>query len=160
MATTTRTRNRPAPGSRTVPRQGPPPRATPRPAPPRPAPPRQAARGTQPRTGPAGRPASPVPRMPFIFLVVGLLGGGLVCLLVLNTILASGSFQLTSLQQSNTALAQQEQDLQQQIAQQEAPGTIGAEARNLGMRPVKTPHFVNLHTGHVSRSTSSQESGR
>ena len=98
--------------------------------------------------------------MPFIFLVVGLLGGGLVCLLVLNTILASGSFQLTSLQQANTGLTQQEQQLQQQIAQQESPGAIDTEARKLGMVPVKTPHFVNLHSGRVYSSSGTRGSGR
>ena len=100
--------------------------------------------------GPAvRRPARSVPRMPFIFLVVGLLGGGLVCLLVLNTILASGSFTLTSLQQANNNLAQRQQLLQQEIAKDEAPATIAAEARKLGMVPDRHPRFVNLKTGKV-----------
>ncbi len=102
--------------------------------------------------------------MPFVFLVVGLLGGGLVCLLVLNTILASGAFQLTSLQQANTTLAQREEMLQQQVAEDEAPATISAEARKLGMVPDQNPHFVNLKTGKIygssGTSAGAQGSGR
>lgn len=91
--------------------------------------------------------------MPFVFLVVGLLGGGLVCLLVLNTILASGSFQLTSLQQANASLAQREEVLQQQVAQDESPQTIAAEARKLGMVPDPQPHFINLKNGKIYGSS-------
>jgi cell division protein FtsB len=98
--------------------------------------------------------------MPFIFLVVGLLGGGLVCLLVLNTILASGAFQLTSLQQSNTNLAQRAETLQQQIAQEESPGVIAAEARELGMVPVRQPHFINLKTGRIYGTSATPGPGR
>ena len=98
--------------------------------------------------------------MPFIFLVVGLLGGGLVCLLVLNTILASGAFQLTSLQQANTSLAQRQEMLQQQIAEEESPGTIAAEARKLGMVPVRQPHFINLKTGRIYGTSTGQGAGR
>jgi hypothetical protein len=87
--------------------------------------------------------------MPFIFLVVGLLGGGLVCLLVLNTILASGAFQVTSLRQSDTSLVQRAEMLQQQIAEEESPGTIAAEARKLGMVPVRQLHFVNVKTSRI-----------
>jgi cell division protein FtsB len=98
--------------------------------------------------------------MPFIFLVVGLLGGGLVCLLVLNTILASGSFQLTSLQQANTSLAQRQQMLQQQIAEEESPGALATEARKLGMVPVRQPRFVNLKNGRIYGSSGTRGAGR
>jgi hypothetical protein len=98
--------------------------------------------------------------MPFIFLVVGLLGGGLVCLLVLNTILASGAFQLTSLQQADTGLAQREETLQQQIAQEESPGAIATEARKLGMVPVKQPRFVNLQAGRVDGPSAGKSAQR
>ena len=65
-----------------------------------PAPNRGAARTAAARpatatraTARAGRPS--VSRTPFILLVVGLLGGGLICLLVINTTLAAGSFEST-----------------------------------------------------------------
>ena len=47
--------------------------------------------------------------------MLGLLGGGLVCLLVINTMLASGSYQINSLQQAETIRQQQVQELQQQV---------------------------------------------
>ena len=47
-------------------------------------------------------------------LLIGLLGGGLVCLLLINTTLAEGSFQITAMQHKNADLTQQEQALQQQ----------------------------------------------
>ena len=40
-----------------------------------------------------------------MFLVVGLLGGGLLSLLMINTVLATGDFQITALQQGNITLA-------------------------------------------------------
>jgi hypothetical protein len=100
----------------------------------------------------AERPAASrqgAPRTPFIFLLVGLLSGGLICLLVLNTVLAAGAFQITSLQQSNAGLARQQQSLRQQIADSESPGTIARRAKQLGMVPVKTPLFVNLKSGRI-----------
>src|ERR1700724_4933803 len=111
-----------------------------------PAPPRQApGRGTPPanrvtaprhtrpvpvpRTRPAPRTAGPrarsrAPRMPFILLLVGLLGGALVSLLVISTTLAQGSYRITSLQQQNANLAKQEQLLTQQVPPGENPAVI------------------------------------
>ena len=67
-------------------------------------PPRPARPGARPaaaaRRGRARR-RRPVSRTPFILLVLGLLGGGLVCLLVINTTLAAASFRINALQQSN-----------------------------------------------------------
>jgi hypothetical protein len=88
-------------------------------------------------------------RPPFVFLVVGLLSGGLVCLLLLNTVLAAGSFQMTSLQQANAALARQQQELRQQIAYSQSPSAIAQRARKLGMVLVSQPRFLNLKSGHV-----------
>ncbi|MGE5287885.1 MAG: hypothetical protein ACM3ML_11905 [Micromonosporaceae bacterium] len=108
---------------------------------------------TQPqRTRPAGPAAARhgAPRTPFVFLVVGLLSGGLVSLLLLNTVLAAGTFQITSLQQSNAGLARQQQALQQQIANSESPGTLAQRARQLGMIPVSDPLFVNLNSGRIA----------
>ena len=58
-----------------------------------------------------GAPAAAIARTPFIVFVTALLGGGLICLLVINTILATGSYQITSLQQAQAARAQQVQAL-------------------------------------------------
>src|SRR6476660_7020385 len=109
-----------------------------------------AAPGTRPAPRPTGpRARSRAPRMPFILLLVGLLGGALVSLLVLSTTLAQGSFRVTSLQQQNAELARQAQILTNQVAQAGNPAVIAKEAEQLGMRP--NPHlgFVDLKTGKI-----------
>jgi len=127
-----------------------------------PASPRQAPRRTDPRNRPvtaprhtrpvprsAGRPRARAPRMPFILLLVGLLGGALVSLLVISTTLAQGSFRVTSLQEQNADLARQAQTLTNQVAQAGNPAVIAKEAEQLGMRP--NPHlgFVDLKSGKI-----------
>ena len=88
-----------------------------------------------------------------MFLVVGLLGGGLICLLLLNTVLAAGTFQMTSLQQANATLARQQQELQQQIAYARSPSAIAQRAKKLGMIAVSQPRFVNLKSGRIYGQT-------
>ena len=125
------------------------------PAAPQQAPGRRADPRTRPvtaprHTRPAGaRPRSRAARMPFILLLVGLLGGALVSLLVISTTLAQGSFRITSLQEQNAELARQAQILTNQVAQAGNPAAIAKEARLLGMRP--NPHlgFIDLKTGKL-----------
>ena len=50
--------------------------------------------------------------------------GGLLCLLLINTILDTGSYQITQLQQENVTLVQQTQELQARIAQEESPTVL------------------------------------
>jgi hypothetical protein len=87
--------------------------------------------------------------MPFILLLVGLLGGALVSLLVISTTLAQGSFRITSLQAQNAELARQAQTLTNQVAQAGSPAVIAKQARQLGMRP--NPHlgFIDLKSGKI-----------
>jgi hypothetical protein len=89
-----------------------------------------------------------------VFLVVGLLGGGLLCLLMINTILATGAFQITALQQGNVTLAQREQALQSQVAAEESPGSLAQRATSLGMHVQPLLHFLNLHTGRLESQPS------
>lgn len=88
-------------------------------------------------------------RTPFILLVLGLLGGGLVCLLMINTTLAIASSKITSLQQQNAGLAQQEQAMQQKVASEESPAKIQKEALALGMRPQQVMNYINVRTGRT-----------
>jgi hypothetical protein len=108
-----------------------------------------APRHTRPITGPATRPRARHPRAPFILLLVGLLGGALVCLLVISTTLAEGSYQITHLQQENTVLARQEQVLTDQVAQASSPAQIAQEAEALGMRQNPKLQFINLKSGKI-----------
>ena len=140
----------------------------PAPARPRPAAPRPAG---QPRPSVQPRPPSPPrarpgsarrgpaatagvarsSRTPFVFLVVGLLGGGLLCLLLINTILDTGSYQITQLQQGNATLVQQTQELQARIAQEESPTVLAGKARQLGMQEPGLLHFLDLRKGKIER---------
>lgn len=88
--------------------------------------------------------------MPFLLLVVGMLAGALVCLLVISTTLAAGSFQISSLQKQNQVLAKQQQQLQQQVSQDQAPSVIAQRAEQLGMKPVQQLEYLNVKTGHIS----------
>jgi len=106
--------------------------------------------GARPATRTAGsRPRARAPRMPFILLLVGLLGGALVSLLVISTTLAQGSFRITNLQQQNANLARQRQILTNEVAQESNPAVIAKKAEQLGMRP--NPHlgFIDPKTGRI-----------
>jgi hypothetical protein len=121
-----------------------------RPAAARPAAARPAAARPAAARPAAPRPAasrSPVSRTPFVLLVLGLLGGALICLLVINTTLATASFRITDLQRDNAALSRQQQALQEQVAAAESPGSIEQRAYRLGMRPQSTLNFLDLRTG-------------
>jgi hypothetical protein len=86
-------------------------------------------------------------RTPFILLVLGLLSGGLVCLLLINTTLAAASFQISSLQQSNAAAAQRVQELQWQVAAEQSPSAIEQRALRLGLRMQPVLNFIDLRNG-------------
>ena len=87
--------------------------------------------------------------MPFILLLVGLLGGALVSLLVISTTLAQGAFRITNLQEQNAGLVRQAQTLTNEIAQAGNPAVIAKKAEQLGMRP--NPHlgFIDVRTGKI-----------
>jgi len=89
--------------------------------------------------------------MPFVLLVLGLLGGALVCLLVINTTLGATSFRISQLQSTGANLTQQEQNLQRQIATEEAPAEIAKRAYQLGMRPQSQLNFLDLGTHRYYR---------
>jgi hypothetical protein len=105
------------------------------------------ARTTRPPV--PGQRHAPQTRTRFVFLVVGLLGGGLLSLLMINTILATGAFQITALQQGNVTLAQREQALQAQVSAQEAPAALAQRAATLGMQVQPRLHFLDLKKGRL-----------
>ena len=84
-----------------------------------------------------------------MLLLIGLLGGGLVCLLLINTTLAQNSFEINAIQQKNASLTQQAQGLQQQTTQEQSPASIAARAEKLGMRPVGRLRFIDLKNGLI-----------
>jgi hypothetical protein len=70
-------------------------------------------------------------------------------LLVLNTSLAQGAFELGALTKTQGALAVQEQHLLQQVALSESPDALQVRASALGMVPVAAPVFLRLSDGAV-----------
>lgn len=90
---------------------------------------------------PAGRARAA--RTPFVLLVVLLLGGGLLGLLVLNSALSEGSFELDDIQRKTKSLTDEEQALQRDIDAYSAPDALQRRARELGMVPGGDPAFLD-----------------
>jgi hypothetical protein len=88
-------------------------------------------------------------RAPFITLVLGLLGGGLVSLLLINTALSQGAFAVQKLQKANIALTEQQQQLSRSLADADQPGALASKALALGMVPGGAPAFLRLPDGKV-----------
>ncbi len=88
-------------------------------------------------------------RTPFIAVVVLLLLGGLLGLLVLNTVLAQDAFRLHALQVEGRVLADREQALQRQVSDLQSPHALAARATSLGMVPGGSPAFLRLSDGKV-----------
>ncbi|MFI5802816.1 septum formation initiator [Streptomyces sp. NPDC051561] len=82
-------------------------------------------------------------RTPFVLLVVVLLGGGLICLLMLNSALNEGSFRLNDLKKQTTELTDEEQQLQRDVDDRSAPGALERRARELSMVPGGSPAFLD-----------------
>jgi cell division protein FtsB len=95
------------------------------------------------------RRAATAPQAPFAVLVVGLLGGALVSLLLLNTVLAQQTFTLSEVQRENQRLDERKQALQEDIARENSPEVLHAKARRLGMRDAERPVYVDARTGRV-----------
>ncbi|MEU5268728.1 FtsB family cell division protein [Streptomyces hygroscopicus] len=96
-------------------------------------------------TGPKARPApggATARRTPFVLLVVVLLGSGLIALLLLNSSLNQGSFDLSKLEKQTKELTDERQALQQDVDKLSAPAALERRARALGMVPGGSPAFL------------------
>ncbi|QEV17650.1 septum formation initiator family protein [Streptomyces alboniger] len=82
-------------------------------------------------------------RTPFVLLVVLLLGGGLITLLILNSSLNEGSFQVSELKKETKDLTEEEQQLQRDVDSYSAPDALKRRADELGMVPGGDPAFLN-----------------
>ena len=96
-----------------------------------------------PKTSP--RPA----RLPFAVLVIAVLSAGLVGLLLLNTSMERGAYQVTALRAQTAALSAQQQRLEQQVAALQNPQQVAERALNLGMVVNANPAFLSLATGKI-----------
>lgn len=90
--------------------------------------------------GGAGR----APRAPFVVLVLVVLGVGLVGLLLLNTALQRGAFELRDLERETRQLRAEETALSRQVLEQSVPATLERRADRLGMVPADERRFIDL----------------
>ncbi|MBP0462101.1 cell division protein FtsL [Streptomyces bomunensis] len=81
-------------------------------------------------------------RTPFVLLVVVLLAGGLIALLMLNSSLNEGSFQLSKLKKQTQDLTDDQQALRRDVDDRSAPDALARRARELGMVPGGNPAFL------------------
>jgi hypothetical protein len=95
-----------------------------------------------------------------VLVLLGLLGGGLVCLLVVNTTLAANSIEIIKLQQANSAGTARIQQLEQKVGSEQSAAAIEAKARKLGMRTVVLPTYVDLRTGSISGHGANGRAGK
>jgi hypothetical protein len=95
-----------------------------------------------------GAPFRP-PRMPFVIFVVSLLAAGLVGLLLLNTELQGGTFQVTELNKQAGQLRDQQEQLEKQVRTLESPQNVADRALRMGMVPNPNPVFLRLSDGKV-----------
>ena len=80
----------------------------------------------------------------FAIIVTGLLVLGMLGLLVLNTTLAQGAFEIGALTKIQRDLAVNEQRLLQTVAHAESPESLQQRADALGMVPAQAPVFLRL----------------
>lgn len=105
------------------------------------------------RERPKLRAAPPVPvtapRAPFVALVLVVVVAGVLGILLINTKINENAFKLSHLQDKQTDLDRQEQQLNAQLANQQAPNNLAAQAAKLGLVPAGTPAFIQLPDGRV-----------
>lgn len=114
------------------------------------SPPRPRAGGTRVRRNGTDPRPTRAPRLPFVLLILSLLGGAFVSMLVLHTILAQDAFVITELQRENRQLSQQEEALAEEVMEAESPEELARRAEELGMEPGQAPRFLDPETGEIT----------
>ena len=82
--------------------------------------------------------------MPFVVLVLGLIGGGMLALLGLNTASAANEVRRHDIAQADQSVAAQVEQLQIDARDSAAPGNLARAAQALGMVPAGNPGFIEL----------------
>jgi hypothetical protein len=84
------------------------------------------------------------PRVPFALLVLGLLVGGMVALLALNTASAANELRRHDVAAKDASVAATLEQLNNEVAASEAPGNLARVAEQLGMVPAGNPAFLQI----------------
>lgn len=82
--------------------------------------------------------------------IVGI--GGLLFLLILNTMLAQDAFELTHLKLESKMISDQREAIAREIDRQSSPEALARAAVALGMKPSETPTFLNLDQLQISQA--------
>jgi hypothetical protein len=104
---------------------------------------------TRPRLRPVADPTPRLARFPFLLVMIGIFGLGMVGLLMLNTTLQNQAFEARALNRQATELAYVQADLEQRLDAYAAPNELAFAASKLGMRPNPHPAFLVLPDGRV-----------
>jgi len=99
------------------------------------------------------RVAPPLPvtvaKAPFVAMLLSVVVAGVVGILVLSTLINANQFQLNDLHNKQSGLDQQQQLLQQNLANLQAPGSLVAAAKKLGLVPAGTLAYIRMPDGSV-----------
>ncbi len=85
----------------------------------------------------------------FAVVCMVLLTAGLAALLMMNTALASGIYQMKALQAQSGTLTDTQEQLTQTVDDLRSPRTLADKAQALGMVPAKSMAFIRLSDGAV-----------
>jgi len=107
------------------------------------------SRGPKPLR-PVGPPAPRLARLPFLAVLIGIFGFGMVGLLMLNTTLQNQAFSARALNREATELAYAQGDLENQLAVAAAPQELARRASEIGMRPNPYPAFLVMPGGKAA----------
>lgn len=96
-------------------------------------------------------PPAPIsaPRAPFVVVVIAIVVAGVFGILLINTKTNENTFKISKLQDQQTALDNQQQSLENQIAGYESTGNLDAAARRLGLVKADTPAYIRLPDGKI-----------
>jgi hypothetical protein len=87
--------------------------------------------------------------MPFLVVLMGLLGLGLAGLLMLNTTLQGQAFESRQLQRQESELAYRQAELETTLDKAAAPQELAERASALGLRPNPYPIILRLPEGKI-----------
>ncbi|WP_203783217.1 hypothetical protein [Paractinoplanes rishiriensis] len=103
--------------------------------------------------GPRLRVAPPAPisapRAPFVASVIGVVVVGVLGILLINTKTNENSFKIADMQKQGAALANQRQDLENQLVEASSIGNLDAAARRLGLVKAESPALFRLPDGKI-----------
>ncbi|MEU6730519.1 hypothetical protein ABZ917_43010 [Nonomuraea wenchangensis] len=97
--------------------------------------PEAAGRPARAQARPAARRPARRQRTPFVLLVVGLMSGGLVSLLLLNTMLAQDAITDAKLREQIAVARQEKEKIEQDYQRKNQPGVLAELAEQQGQHP-------------------------